>query len=142
MTLHLRRAKTDQEGQGRRLANVPGSHPKICPLEALRVWLRETAISEGAIFRKIGKGEKVGKAALHSDSVGYILKRVVVGCGYDSKPYAGHSLPARFATQAAPNGATPNEIMRQAGHTSTQTVARYIRGAQLFHNAPASKLGL
>ena len=47
-----------------------------------------------------------------------------------------------FATQAARNGAFAFNIMRQTGHRSITTVSRYVRDAQIFRDAPASKLGL
>jgi integrase len=81
-------------------------------------------------------------AALHADSVGTIIKRAVSRAGFDAKGFAGHSLRAGFATQAARNGATVFDIMRQTGHRSVQTVARYVRDAQIFHDSPAQRLGL
>ncbi len=49
---------------------------------------------------------------------------------------------AGFATQAARNGASAFDIMRQTGHRSITTVSRYVRDALIFRDAPASKLGL
>jgi len=47
-----------------------------------------------------------------------------------------------FAAQAAINGATELEIIRQTGHRSLVTLRRYIREGQLFRAAAAGKLGL
>jgi len=55
---------------------------------------------------------------------------------------AASLLLARFATQAAINGATELEIMRQTGHQSLVTLRRYIREGQLFRAAAAGKLGV
>ena len=60
--------------------------------------------------------------------------------GYKPESYGGHSLRAGFATQAAINGATELEIMRQTGHRSLVTLRRYIREGQLFRAAAAGKL--
>ena len=46
------------------------------------------------------------------DSVGAILKQAVTRAGFDPAPFAGHTLRASFATQAARNGVTAFDIMR------------------------------
>ena len=74
--------------------------------------------------------------------MGAILKRAVKRAGFAPEEYAGRSLRAGFATQAARNGASAYDIMRQTGHRSITTVSRYVRNAQIFRDAPASKLGL
>jgi hypothetical protein len=79
---------------------------------------------------------------LHPDSVGGILKRTLGWAGYNPVSFAGHSPRAGFATQAAINGATELEIMRQTEHRSLVTLRRYTREGQLFRAAAAGKLGL
>ena len=140
--LTLRRSKTDQEGQGRQVAIPRGAHPATCPVTALRLWLKTADLETGPLFREVDRHGRVGGAKLHSDSVGAILKRAVARAGFDASQFGGHSLRAGFATQAARNGATAFDIMRQTGHRSIATVARYVRDAQIFRDAPAGKLGL
>ncbi|MGI4831627.1 MAG: site-specific integrase [Janthinobacterium lividum] len=140
--LTLRRSKTDQEGQGRKVAIPRGVHAATCPVRALRGWLEAAAIQAGALFREIDRHGRIGERGLHRDSVGAILKRAVARAGFDPANYGGHSLRAGFATQAARNGATAFDIMRQTGHRSITTVSRYVRDAQIFRDAPAGKLGL
>ena len=95
-----------------------------------------------ARFREVDRHGRVGDRGLHSDSVGAIVKRAVARAGFPAAGFAGHSLRAGFATQAARNGASAFDIMRQTGHRSIVTVSRYVREAQIFRDAPASKLGL
>lgn len=145
--LTLRRSKTDQEGQGRQVAIPRGAHAATCPVTALRLWIEaaglETAgLETGPLFREVDRHGRVGEARLHPDSVGAILKRAVARAGFDPAGFGGHSLRAGFATQAARNGATAFDIMRQTGHRSIATVSRYVRDAQIFRDAPAAKLGL
>ena len=140
--LTLRRSKTDQAGQGRKVAIPKGSHPETCPVTALRAWVEQAKISEGPLFRPVDRHGCARGEALHKDSVGIILKRAVARAGFNPAGFAGHSLRAGFATQAARNGASAFDIMRQTGHRSVATVSRYIREAQLFRDSPASKLGL
>lgn len=52
-----------------------------------------------------------------------------------------HLLTAGFATQAAKNGPTAFDIMRQTGHRSVQTVSRYVREAQISAMPPLGSWG-
>jgi len=140
--LTLRRSKTDQQGRGRQVAIPRGSHPATCPIAAVKAWLEAAQITTGPLFRAVDRHGRARVAGLHADSVGTIIKRAVSRAGFDAKGFAGHSLRAGFATQAARNGATVFDIMRQTGHRSVQTVARYVREAQIFHDSPAQRLGL
>ncbi len=140
--LTLRRSKTDQEGQGRKVAIPKGAHRSTCPVTALKEWIAAAGVTEGPLFREIDRHGNVGARALHRDSIGAILKRAVERAGFDPAEFAGHSLRSGFATQAARNGASAFDIMRQTGHRSIATVSRYVRDAQIFRDAPASKLGL
>jgi integrase len=147
----LRRSKTDQEGQGRQVAIPRGAHKSTCPVRALRHWFGAAQIDsartdpEGThapVFRAVDRHGNVRAAALDPNSIARIVKCALVRAGYPPANYAGHSLRAGFATQAARNGATAFDIMRQTGHRSVAIVSRYIREAELFRDSPASKLGL
>ena len=56
--------------------------------------------------------------------------------------FAGHSLRAGLVTAAAKAGKSTHSIMKQTGHKSMATVARYIRDAQLFDENAAEGEGL
>ena len=140
--LTLARSKTDQEGKGRQVAIPRGAHTATCPVRALRSWVEQAQVSEGPLFRPVDRHGKLRRGRLHPDAVGAIVKRTLVRAGFEAGKFGGHSLRAGFATQAAKNGATAFDIMRQTGHRSVQTVSRYVRDAQIFRDAPAGKLGL
>ncbi len=140
--LTLARSKTDQQGQGRQVAIPHGAHAATCPVRALRRWIEQAALTEGPLFRPVDRHGQLRAGRLHADAVGAIVKRALGRAGFAVEQYGGHSLRAGFATQAARNGATAFDIMRQTGHRSVQTVSRYVREAQLFRDAPAGKLGL
>ena len=55
LVITLRRSKTDQEGQGRKVAVPYGSHPETCPVRAYREWLEAAGIVNGAVFREIDR---------------------------------------------------------------------------------------
>jgi site-specific recombinase XerD len=142
LVITLRRSKTDQEGQGRKVALPYGSNPETCPVRAYLEWLGAAELEQGAVFREVGRGGRPASQALHKDSVGLIVKRAVGRIGLDPADYAGHSLRAGLATQAYLNGASELAIMQQTGHRSLATLRKYIREGTLFRDNPAAKLGL
>jgi site-specific recombinase XerD len=142
LIVRLGRSKTDQEGQGRPVALPYGSGPRTCPVRALRAWLDQSDITAGPVFRAIDRQGLVSEKALHADSIGYLVKRAAGRAGLATAEYAGHSLRAGLATQAAMNGASELAIMKQTGHRSLATVRKYIREGSLFRDNAATKLGL
>ncbi len=143
IVLTLPRSKTDAEGKGRTLVITYGEIQNgTCPVVALRDWLNRANIKDGAVFRAVDRSGRVGQVALHSNAIGQIVKRAVVRAGYKADFYAGHSLRAGFATQAARNGVTVFDIMLQTGHRSVATVGRYIREGEQFTHSPSRRLGL
>jgi integrase len=140
--VRLGKSKTDQEGQGRAVALPYGSDPQTCPVRALREWLEQAGLTIGPVFRAIDRHGLVNDKALHPDSIGYLVKRNAGRAGLETVAYAGHSLRAGLATQAAMNGASELAIMKQTGHRSLATVRKYIREGTLFRDNAATKLGL
>jgi len=142
LIVRLGKSKTDQEGQGRQVALPYGSDPRTCPVCAIRAWLDQAGITAGPLFRAVDRHGLVSGRALHADSVAYLVKRAAGRAGLETVEYAGHSLRAGLATQAAMNGASELAIMKQTGHRSLATVRKYIREGSLFRDNAATKLGL
>jgi integrase len=139
LVIDLRRSKTDQQARGRQVGIPFGCDAGTCPVRALRRWLKESRIKSGPLFRAINRHDHIGTRGLNRASVGWILKRAARRAGMKTRPLGGHSLRAGCVTQAAMNGANERDIMRQTGHKSAETLARYIRIGQMFtHNAAAS----
>jgi integrase len=147
ITLH--RSKTDQEGCGIVKALPHGSDQGA--IAALEAWLKVAGIKDGPVFRPITKGGVVGAARLTDRSVADIIKRAVriaalrSGLGKAeaearAKAVAGHSLRSGFATSAAVNDVTGENIARHVGWTSTAMTVRYIREADLYRNNPLHKI--
>jgi site-specific recombinase XerD len=140
--IRLGRSKTDQEGEGRRVGLPYGSDPLTCPVRALRAWTKAARITSGPLFRGVDQFGFVSERKLHSDSIAFIVKRAAGKAALNVMEYAGHSLRAGLATQAAMNGAGELSIMKQTGHRSLATVRKYIREGSLFRDNAATKLGL
>ena len=139
LVIDLRRSKTDQEARGRQVGIPFGRDAGTCPVRALRRWFKESRVKRGPLFRAINRHGQICPRGLNRASVSWILKRAARRAGMKTRPLGGHSLRAGCVTQAAMNGANERDIMRQTGHKSRETLAKYIRIGQMFtHNAAAS----
>jgi integrase len=126
----IRRSKTDPEAKGQEIAIPRGT--RLRPVETLQAWLAAAAISDGPVFRPVGKGGRVGPAALGDDGFVRALKRRAAACGLDPAAFAGHSLRSGFLTSAAEAGADPLKMAEVSRHKSMDTVRRYVRRSNLF----------
>src|SRR5690242_10218437 len=126
----IRRSKTDPEAAGQEIAIPYGT--QLRPVEALQAWLAAAAISDGPLFRPVGKGGTVGPFPLGADGFVRALKRRAAEAGLDPAGLAGHSLRAGFLTSAAEAGADALKMAEVSRHKSLDTLRRYVRRANLF----------
>ena len=138
----LRRSKTDQEGEGRKVGIPYGSYPDTCPVRTVQAWLEASEINAGPIFRGINRHGQMAETRMCDHTVARIVKRSVARLGMESADYAGHSLRAGLATSAAAAGKSERSIMAQTGHTNPTMVRKYIREGSLFRDNAAAALGL
>lgn len=139
LTITLRRSKTDQEAEGRKVGIPAGRSPHTCPVKTLSLWVDAAGVAEGPLFRPV-QGRHVGSARLSDKAVARLVKRAAVAVGLDPSQFSGHSLRAGLATAAALAGKSERSIMRQTGHRSVAMVRRYIREAKLFRDNAADGL--
>jgi site-specific recombinase XerD len=142
IVVHLRRSKTDQDGEGRKIGIPYGSNPDTCPVRSLQNWLDASAITEGSLFRPITRHGKMSTQRLSSKAVAAIVKRCAKVIGLDATDFAGHSLRSGLATSAAMAGASERSIINQTCNRSVTMVRRYIRDGSLFRENAAATLGL
>ena len=139
LVAHLRRSKTDQEGQGRKIG-IPYARGRWCPVESLKTWLESARIESGPIFRLVTRHGHVGTKQLSADAVNGVIKQCVEAIGFDAAEYSGHSLRAGLATSAAQAGVATWKIRQQTGHASDAMLERYIRDGELFTDNAAGTL--
>lgn len=132
LVVQLRRSKTDQEGQGRKVGLPFDSNPLTCPVRALRDWLERAGLSHGPIFRPIDRHGNLKPIRLTDQSVALVVKRCANAAGLDFEKYAGHSLRSGLVTAAAMADVSERSIMAQTGHKSLPVVRRYIRDGSLL----------
>jgi integrase len=136
LVVTIRRSKTDQEGVGRKVA-IPFARGPMCPVRATKAWLDYAGITEGAIFRSLGRHEGVSEARLSSAAVALVIKQRTRQIGLDPTKYSGHSLRAGLITSAARLGVSIWKIKAQSGHRTEAMVSRYVRDEDLFTNNAA-----
>jgi integrase len=167
----IRASKTDQLRHGE-VVGIAHGHPAntcaaTCPIRAWREWRAALAravgtdVATGAdelppdspAFRPVTRHGAIGtpancdvNARLTGQSIALIVKRAVALLGDEQRfpvaNYAGHSLRAGFATQAAAAGVPLERIMRQTRHRSVAVALRYIRDADVWTSNPSAALGL
>ena len=142
MVVHIRRSKTDQEGEGRKLGIPPGAEEATCPVRALAEWRTAAGLTSGPLFRSVNRHGQVLEVRLSGEGVAMVVKRYIEKLGYDPAQFAGHSLRSGLATSAAAAGKSERAIMNQTGHRSVATLRRYIRDGNLFRENAAGGIGL
>jgi site-specific recombinase XerD len=138
----VRKSKTDQTGEGRKIGIPFGQHVETCPVRAVQAWLDLAGIGEGPVFRSMNKHGHVLESRLSGKSVATVVKRSLVAAGKSARHFAGHLLRAGLITQAAMAGVSERAIQDQSGHKSLAVMRRYIRDGSLFRENPAAKVGL
>lgn len=135
----LRRSKTDQLGQGRKIG-IPLGRTRWCPVTALDEWLTRCGIETGPIFQRINRHGHIQMDRLSGEAVALVIRERLKAAGFDPTGYSGHSLRAGFATSAAQAGVSSWKIRAQTGHASDAMLARYIRDGKLFSDNAAGAL--
>ena len=131
LVLTIRRSKTDQMGQGRKIGISFGRDGR-CPISALLQWLECAPTQTGAIFRQVNRHGQVIDQRLKGEAISLIVKERVAVIGLDLRDFSAHSLRAGYVTSAALAGASNWTIRKTTGHKSDQTLNRYVRDGSLF----------
>lgn len=142
LVLMIRKGKTDQKREGRKIAIPFGHEPLSCPVRALCEWVDFAQITVGPLFRAVTNLGRPRPTRLSDRVVAEIVKRYCALIGKSVSQFAGHSLRAGFVTSAAMAGATERSIQKQTGHASLIILRRYIREAELFTDNAFNKLNL
>ncbi|WP_339759625.1 site-specific integrase [uncultured Sulfitobacter sp.] len=139
LILHLRKSKTDQTGQGRKIG-IPLGRTRHCPVAALSAWLDGRAQPESRVFRPVDRHGNMRGDLLRPDAISTILRDRLAGAGIEPDGYSGHSLRAGLATSAIKAGVPTYKVRAQTGHASDVMLARYVRDAGLFDGNAAGVL--
>jgi len=77
LVVHLRRSKTDPEGQGRKVGIPYGSTPATCPVRAFEAWVAVLQTNEGPLFRAVDRHGRVHNTRLTPQSVALVVKKLI-----------------------------------------------------------------
>jgi integrase len=115
-------SKTNQSG-----ADRPENHKPVLGAagEALQEWLAASRIRDGALFRRVLKGSKLGDA-LSAAAVRDIVNKRCRLAGIEGA-YSAHSLRSGFVTEAVLRQVPLPETMAMTGHRSISSVVVYSR---------------
>ena len=119
-TLILQRSKTDQSGEGVALY-VTSQTRKV-----LRAYQKKADIAEGALFRRIRRGDRVQVSRLTADAARRIIKARARTAGVEGF-ISGHSLRVGSAVSLAQAGATVVDMQVAGRWKSTQMPAHYAK---------------
>jgi len=125
-------SKTDQQAAG---AEIPlrDRGDRVCPVTALKAWLKASGIEDGFIFRGIDRYGHLLKYGLTEGAVGLRLKVYCKRAGLDPALFAGHSLRSGFIFEHK-DEPLPS-IMLVTRHRKAETVLGYIQTKNLFDQA-------
>lgn len=123
-TYTLAHSKSNQAG-----ADRPENYKPVEGMagEALQAWLEAAGIQEGAIFRRVGKGGRLG-GALSGAAVRDIVRERAQEAGLASV-FSAHSLRSGFVTEAAAQKVPMADTMAMTGHRSLASVLGYFRAS-------------
>jgi hypothetical protein len=142
MIVTLRRSKTNQEGAIEDIGIARGRWAETCPVRALEAWLNAAHITQGPIFRPLGKHGNVRGHRLTDHAVGLIIKRAAERAGLDPAQFSGHSLRAGLVTSAYAADVPKHAIQAQTWHQSERMLRTYKRSGILFTQNASGKVGL
>ena len=122
-----------------------GAHIRTVPIpdwvaEAVRVWLTEAGVTEGAVFRAINKAGRIAPEGFSPKVIWGVVKQASAKCGVTN--IAPHDLRRTCARLCHLAGGELEQIQFLLGHISVQTTERYLGCKQRLRNAVNDKLGL
>jgi integrase len=122
---YLPRSKADRALEGRHF-DCPAL-PKLCPVTAYVEWIAAAGLSEGAVFRKIGRTGAVGSREINPGSLIPLLRRILRAAGVvEAETFSSHSLRRGFAGWARRSGWDVKEMMAYVGWRDVKSAMRYL----------------
>jgi site-specific recombinase XerD len=128
MKIRLRKSKTDQELQGRWI------HLSERSADAITKWINQAKLDEGYLFRGINNAIDI-TYELKSSQINRIYKRLAKDAKLPKEvidQISGHSMRVGAAQDLLKSGASMPMIMNKGRWSKTDTVMRYLEGANVY----------
>ena len=151
LTVFIRRAKSDQQGQGKLIAiHANTKEPDFCPVVAFQRWLGVRATGwdwepppgvaaeawrqSRPLFCGIGKAGTLKGKPMADLVVARLLKQAARQAGLDPARFSGHSLRRGLLTDAGDRQEQLRDVMRQSRHVKVETALGYMEDAEIWQN--------
>lgn len=141
----IRRSKTDQEGEGSRIA-IPFAAGPLCAVKALERWIGrlypQDKKPESPLFLSIGSGgrrrwyKKNHTGRLTPRMISIIVKKYAKIAGLPANRYSAHSLRRGLATEAGAAQIPERVIARHTRHRSVDVLRGYIEDGNIWDENP------
>jgi len=128
MKIRLRKSKTDQELQGRWI------HLSERSADAIIAWISQAKLDAGYLFRGINNAIDITHE-LKSSQINRIYKRLAKDAKLPKEvidQISGHSMRVGAAQDLLKSGASMPMIMNKGRWSKTDTVMRYLEGANVY----------
>jgi site-specific recombinase XerD len=132
-------SKTDQERHGEEVPIFFSNLEEHCPMRSLDAWVAASGIVEGAIFRQLGREQKLGER-LSPPAVRDRVRHYARTAGLVYADYGAHSLRSGFITTAARRGKDLDSIMVTSRHRSERVARGYIQRETLHERGAGEGL--
>lgn len=139
LLIQIRRSKTNQAGEVEEKFVAKGSQPTYCPVTTFQDWKDAIGRSEGPLFVRIRKAERLTLDRLSDDYVNLLIKRLF---STTEKNFTAHSLRASFVTILKDVGVENRKIQNQTKHKTTAMIDRYDRRRDVVLHNGSTELGL
>lgn len=93
--------------------------------QGLVSWLNASNITQGYVFRAIGKGDNIKQTKVSDRFVFDRIKQYCELAGLNPQDFASHSLRRGFVTTAIQNDVAPMDLMKHTGHKKLNTLQAY-----------------
>lgn len=137
--IHLRRSKTDQEGEGSAKAFPYKKDKTLCVPSTIRQWMDAARIKSGWLWRTKHGGRWQDKP-ITEHAFAKMFKASLASAGIDKRKYGAHSLRSGIATHMAERGVEERQIQGHLGHSTTKMTRRYIKQGNLWKNNPLNDI--
>jgi integrase len=139
LVVTVKKSKTDQRQKGEDVPIFYSNQADFCPVRAVDAWLAAADIVAGAIFRRLGRRQKLG-ARLSAAAVYDRVRHWAKVAGLTAKDFGAHSLRSGFITTAARRGRDLDSIMVTTRHRSERTARGYIQRETLHERGAGEGL--
>lgn len=148
----LSRSKTDQDGEGARVAVVRATDPALCPVRAVLTWVHAVNLHSGPVFVQLsghtgslssarardGLEAELGRSG--RGMVKWTLDRLCDRAGLVRPDWGSHSMRSGYISTGLTEGATDVKLMAKTRHTSPDTVNSYAQADKARGQRAARKV--